>query len=329
MASTNSAAQLAVTLPPREPATGNVWNTTPAEITTPVKDCTVPQGTCCREGTGKKARQLLDPAVVRDIVIGLSDGLTVPFALTAGLSSTGNSNIVVLGGVAELISGAISMGVGGFLASSAERDHFHFLKKQTHERVSRLCEGEMGRQVHEILGPVGIDEKAAQIVANELRSIESTRYGADGKEIRRRNNFFQKQTDAEKGSQLESEVGDDDMGLTAFFLKFGEGLEDIPISRLYISALTIGSGYLFGGIIPLLPYFFINPAYKALWWSILITGCVLLIFGAFKAHFTGSATTWKGYVWGAIGMLSVGGFAAGSSYGIVYAINTKLSTSSC
>ncbi|EJU04193.1 DUF125-domain-containing protein [Dacryopinax primogenitus] len=329
MASNNNITQLSVALPPRDPTTnGHVWSTTPAEPATPVSSCNVPDGACCRDTQGKKERVLLDPDVVRDLVIGLSDGLTVPFALTAGLSSTGNSRIVVLGGVAELISGAISMGVGGFLASSAERDHFRFLKKQTHARVERLCEGEMGRQVHEILGPVGIDENASQLVANELRKIESANYGADGKEIRHRH-LARKTVDAEKGSQAETDIGAEDMGLTAFFLKFGEGLEDIPIRRLYISALTIGSGYLFGGIIPLLPYFWIEPAYLALYYSILITGVVLLVFGATKAFFTGAAVTWKGYVWGAVSMLAVGSFAAGSSFGIVYAINTRLGEGGC
>ena len=79
-------------------------------------------------------------------VIGLSDGLTVPFALTAGLSSLGESKLVILGGFAELIAGAISMGIGGFLASQAERDHYLYLRKHTASRVSRSCDGEMERE---------------------------------------------------------------------------------------------------------------------------------------------------------------------------------------
>ncbi|KIJ36894.1 hypothetical protein M422DRAFT_91520, partial [Sphaerobolus stellatus SS14] len=86
-----------------------------------------PDGVCCKELKDEDDRQLLNPDVVRDIVIGLSDGLTVPFALTAGLSSLGESRLVVVGGVAELIAGAISMGIGGFLASQSERDHYRFL----------------------------------------------------------------------------------------------------------------------------------------------------------------------------------------------------------
>src|SRR5882672_659375 len=85
-------------------------------------------------------------------VIGLSDGLTVPFALTAGLSSLGESKLVVLGGVAELIAGAISMGIGGFLASQAERDHYRYLRKTTAARVARSCEGELEREIRDVLG---------------------------------------------------------------------------------------------------------------------------------------------------------------------------------
>ena len=80
-------------------------------------------------------------------MIGLSDGLTVPFALTAGLSSLGESKLVILGGIAELIAGAISMGIGGFLASQAERDHYRYQRKVTAARVYRSCDGEMEREV--------------------------------------------------------------------------------------------------------------------------------------------------------------------------------------
>lgn len=74
-----------------------------------------PRAVCCRELRGEDERHLIDPDIVRDVIIGLSDGLTVPFGLTAGLSSLGSSRLVVVGGLAELVSGAISMGVGGYL----------------------------------------------------------------------------------------------------------------------------------------------------------------------------------------------------------------------
>lgn len=139
-------------------------------------------------------------------IIGLSDGLTVPFALTAGLSSLGTSRIVVLGGVAELIAGAISMGIGGFLASQAERDHFRFLRKQTSARVAVSCAGEMEREVEEILGPLGIDEKACRAVAESLRKA-----GAETNE------------EASSADDLRLKWSNG-VGLTAFLLKFGEGM---------------------------------------------------------------------------------------------------------
>ncbi|KAG8982296.1 hypothetical protein FRB90_006888, partial [Tulasnella sp. 427] len=137
-------------------------------------------GVCCKDLKSEDERTLIDPDVVRDVVIGLSDGLTVPFALTAGLSGIGSSRIVVLGGLAELIAGAISMGVGGFLASQSERDHFRYLRQQTRERVQRSCDGEMEREVHGVLGPLGVDEKLSMAIAENLRKVEDELLVANG-----------------------------------------------------------------------------------------------------------------------------------------------------
>jgi hypothetical protein len=147
-------------------------------------------------------------------VIGLSDGLTVPFALTAGLSSLGESRLVVLGGIAELIAGAISMGIGGFLASQAERDHYRYLHKQTALRVKRSCAGEMEREVVEVLGPVGVDDKACRAVAHCLREVEVDGVGESGSE------------EQSSGSDAENQglKWSKDVGLTAFLLRFGQGL---------------------------------------------------------------------------------------------------------
>ncbi|KXN91553.1 Vacuolar iron transporter 1 [Leucoagaricus sp. SymC.cos] len=260
-------------------------------------------GVCCKE-LRKEERTLIDPDVVRDVVIGLSDGLTVPFALTAGLSSLGESKLVVLGGIAELIAGAISMGIGGFLASQAERDHHRYLRKQTAVRVRRSCVGEMEREVAEVLGPVGVDDKACRAVAQCLREVEDAHNGglASGSS-----------NDAENQSLKWSK----EVGLTAFLLRFGEGLEEVPTLRLYVSAFTIGMGYLVGGLIPLLPYFFIAKAHVALIYSCLVTGAVLLVFGAVKARVTGAGIGAGGYIWGAVSTLMVGGLAAGAAFGIV------------
>lgn len=91
---------------------------------------------------------------------------------------------------------------------------------------------------------------------------------------------------------------------------------------MYISAFTIGMGYLIGGLIPLLPYFFIPRAHVALIYSCIVTGVVLLVFGAVKSHVTGAGMGAKGYVYGAFSTLLVGGVAAGAAFGIVKALET-------
>ncbi|KZS88564.1 DUF125-domain-containing protein [Sistotremastrum niveocremeum HHB9708] len=253
-------------------------------------------GICCKELKDDDERRLVDPDIVRDVVIGLSDGLTVPFALTAGLSSLGESKLVVLGGVAELIAGAISMGIGGFLASQAERDHYRYLATHTSARVLRSCAGEMEREVCEVLGPIGVDDKLSKQVAQNLHEVEVRTSG---------------------NSEEEELKWSRDVGLTKFLLKFGEGIEEVPTRRMFTSAFTIGMGYLLGGIIPLLPYFFTKSARQGLVWSSILTGIVLLIFGWIKTHVTGAGKGWKGYVWGAVSTLLVGGAAAAAAFGIV------------
>lgn len=98
--------------------------------------------------------------------------------------------------------------------------------------------------------------------------------------------------------------------------------EEVPDRRLYISAFTIGMGYLLGGLIPLLPYFFIPRAQIALIYSSVITGIVLLIFGAVKSHVTGAGVGTYGYVYGAVSTLFVGGLAAGAAFAIVRMLET-------
>lgn len=253
-------------------------------------------------------------------MIGLSDGLTVPFALTAGLSSLGESKLVILGGIAELIAGAISMGIGGFLASQAERDHYRYQQKVTAARVLRSCDGEMEREVHAVLGPVGVDEKVSRQVAANLRDVEFSSQGDGSSRPTRASTASDATLMMEEGSQLRWAK---DVGLTAFLLKFGEGLEEVSASRMYASAFTIGMGYLIGGLIPLLPYFFEPVAHIALIYSCVVTGIVLLIFGAVKARVTGAAGLGPGgYVWGAFSTLLVGGAAAAAAYGIVAALES-------
>ena len=100
--------------------------------------------------------------------------------------------------------------------------------------------------------------------------------------------------------------------------------EEVPTRRLYLSAFTIGMGYLIGGVIPLIPYFFIPTAHIALIYSSILTGIVLLVFGAVKARVTGAASKGaSGYVWGAVSTLAVGGAAAAAAYAIVELLEAK------
>ncbi|GLB40003.1 putative VIT family protein [Lyophyllum shimeji] len=304
------------------PQRPSVWPTTLSRggsnvsLSTKCARTTREDGICCKELKADE-RTLIDPDVVRDVIIGLSDGLTVPFALTAGLSSLGESKFVILGGVAELIAGAISMGIGGFLASQSERDHYRYLRQQTAARVLRSCDGEMEREVADVLGPVGVDDKTCRAVALCLKEVE---------EAGRRNGDANGHGDGDANGhappdeETASLRWSKDVGITAFLLKFGQGMEEVPDTRLYISAFTIGMGYLVGGLIPLLPYFFIPRAQIALIYSSIVTGIVLLVFGAIKAHVTGAGVGPAGYVWGACSTLLVGGVAAGAAFGIVKAI---------
>ncbi|PLW44379.1 hypothetical protein PCANC_04204 [Puccinia coronata f. sp. avenae] len=287
---------------------------------------------CCRELRGDDERHLIDPDIVRDVIIGLSDGLTVPFGLTAGLSSLGSSRLVVVGGIAELISGAISMGIGGYLASEAERDHYKYLQKTTKDRVTRSCSGEMEREVHEVLGPIGLDESISRTVAAALLRVETeaNHDSSDGTvdpaqeestarwllRCLARQPKSSKQID-DPNHQLRWAK---DVGITAFLLKFSEGLEEVPESRLYISALTIGLSYFIGGLVPMAPYFFIESAQIALYWSIAIMFITLLIFGVFKAYFTGAKIGFTGYLKASSATIVVGGAAAAASWLIVKAL---------
>jgi vacuolar iron transporter family protein len=209
------------------------------------------------------------------------------------------------------------MGIGGFLASQSERDHYRYLFSQTAGRVKRSCSGEMEREVSEVLAPIGVDEKTCRAVAKCLREVEVDQGN------------MASSSDVESASLRWSK----EVGLTPFLLKFGQGLgklpssplalllmcfpEEVPNRRMYTSAFTIGMGYLLGGLIPLLPYFFIPRAQLALIYSCIVTGLVLLVFGAVKARVTGAGVTAGSYVWGAVSTLMVGGIAAASAFAIV------------
>ncbi|XP_057545136.1 vacuolar iron transporter 1-like [Amaranthus tricolor] len=188
--------------------------------------------------------------VVRDIIIGVSDGLTVPFALAAGLSgANASSSIILTAGIAEVAAGAISMGLGGYLAAKSEADHYARELKREQDEIIAVPDTEAA-EVEEILGEYGIEPHEYAPVVNALRRKPQA--------------------------------------WLDFMMKFELGLEKPDPRRALQSAFTIAISYIIGGIVPLLPYMLIPVAKKALFASIIVTLIALLIFGYAKGHFTGS-----------------------------------------
>ena len=186
---------------------------------------------------------------LRDVVIGMSDGLTVPFALAAGLTgAVANSSIVVIAGIAEIVAGSIAMGLGGYLAGKTEQDHFNSELKREYEEVERIPEMEK-KEVQDFFENIGLS-KEIQIKATE-------------------------------------EISKDKKQWVDFMMKFELGLAKPDPKRATKSALNIGLSYAVGGIIPLSPYFFIENSSEALKFSVVATLVCLFIFGYFKSKITG------------------------------------------
>lgn len=187
--------------------------------------------------------------VVRDIVIGMSDGLTVPFALAAGLSAAVDSSaIIVTAGLAEVAAGAIAMGLGGYLAGKTDVEHYDSeLKREAYE-IEHLREREIS-EVEEILTEYGLKGDALKTV---VKSITSNREH-----------------------------------WLKFMMKFELNLERPNPKRALISASTISIAYIIGGLIPLTPYIFISDIMPALKMSIIATSIALILFGWIKGRFTG------------------------------------------
>jgi VIT1/CCC1 family predicted Fe2+/Mn2+ transporter len=187
---------------------------------------------------------------VRDIVIGMSDGLTVPFALAAGLSgATSNSSIIMTAGLAEIAAGAIAMGLGGYLAARSDRDHYRKEREREWREVREIPEEE-SREVHEVFRQYGLSDQEIEPI---LRAFKS---------------------------RPEQWVN--------FMMRFELGLEKPEPGRAYRSAATIGSAYIIGGLIPLSPYMICHTAHLALTVSVLLTLFALFVFGFFKGRFSGN-----------------------------------------
>ena len=187
--------------------------------------------------------------LLRDIVIGMSDGLTVPFALAAGLSgAVVSSNIIIIAGIAEIAAGSIAMGLGGYLAGKTEQDHYNSELKREYEEVEKVPDREK-QEVREFFQQIGLSEDI-QYKATE-------------------------------------EIAKDKKQWVDFMMKYELGLEQPDPKRATKSALNIGLSYIVGGIIPLSPYFFIANSTEALKFSIVATLVCLFVFGYFKSKVTG------------------------------------------
>ena len=185
---------------------------------------------------------------VRDIVIGMSDGLTVPFALAAGLSrAVDSSGIIVIAGLAEVAAGAIAMGLGGYLAARTDAEHF------ASERAREERETEE------------MPEQEAAEVADVLRS-----YGLEANNV----------------TAVVNSICADKKRWVDFMMRFELGLEEPDPQRARNSALTIALSYIAGGMVPLAPYFFFRSIHTASIGSVVVTLMALLVFGYIKGSFT-------------------------------------------
>jgi vacuolar iron transporter family protein len=193
--------------------------------------------------------------LLKDIVIGMSDGLTVPFALAAGLSgAVSNNSVIIIAGIAEIAAGSIAMGLGGYLAGKTESDHYN---------------SELKREYYEV-------ENMAEEEKNEVR--KSFAEWGFSKELQEK--------------AVEEIVKDKDIWVD-FMMKHELGLNEPDPKRARKSAFNIGVSYIVGGLVPLSPYFFVDDPIAGLKLSVIITLICLFIFGFFKSKLTG-VNAWSG-----------------------------------
>lgn len=186
---------------------------------------------------------------VRDIVIGMSDGLTVPFALAAGLTGAiSQSHLIVTAGFAEIAAGSIAMGLGGYLAARGDAEHYAHEQIREEAEIIRIPEAE-AQEVTDIFKTYGLSAEECVTVVDSLR---------------------QRPKD-----------------WVSFMMRFELGLEQPEPSRAWKSALTIALAYIVGGIIPLSAYLLLSDTHRALRLSVAVTLTALAIFGGIKGRFTG------------------------------------------
>lgn len=185
---------------------------------------------------------------VRDFVIGMSDGLTVPFALAAGLSAIANTGVIITAGLAEIAAGSIAMGLGGYLAGRTEIEHYDAEEKREYEEIEKLHEVEI-RETKEIFAQYGLSDQMQETVAREM--ARHPKQWVD------------------------------------FMMRFELGLERPDKNRAQESAFIIAISYIIGGLIPLSAYFFTSSSLDGLRYSCAITVICLIGFGLIKSKLTG------------------------------------------
>ena len=203
---------------------------------------------------------------VRDIVIGMSDGLTVPFALAAGLSGAVDStHIVVTAGLAEIAAGSIAMGLGGYLAAKTDFEHYASERKREFREIETIP-GQEAQEVAEIFLGYGLTK--AQVAPLVAAIRETPTQWVD------------------------------------FMMRFELGLEPPNPKRALQSAFTIAAAYIVGGLVPLTPYIVLPSASFALRVSVVVTLLALFLFGYIKGQFTGLKPLQSGFQTLLIGGLS-------------------------
>lgn len=193
---------------------------------------------------------LTSSETLSDIVIGMSDGLTVPFALAAGLSgAVKDVHLIVIAGIAEIAAGSIAMGLGGYLAGKTEQDHYASELRREYDEIERLPEVEK-EEVRVFFEGLGLSKEVQDKAVTEL--IKDKDRWAD------------------------------------FMMKYELGLEKPDPKRARKSAFNIGVSYVVGGMIPLSPYFFVGDGITGLKISAGVTLLCLFVFGYFKSRLTGT-----------------------------------------
>lgn len=212
--------------------------------------------------------------LLTDIVIGMSDGLTVPFALAAGLSGAvqGNVSLIWIAGIAEIAAGSIAMGLGGYLAGKTEQDHYN---------------SELKKEYWEL-------EHKREVEIDEVRRV-----------------FIEWGLSAATAEEATMEIIKEDDRWVEFMMKHELGLQKPDPKRAKKSAFNIGTSYIVGGMVPLVPYFFVENAIDGLKVSAIITLICLYIFGFFKSKITG-INPWLG----GLKVMMIGAVAAGAAFTI-------------